>query len=339
MKKMPMTAALILALCLCLATPVLAAPAAAYNTAYAETPVCDSSQSYLNNLELAAAALDGYEIGFGETFSFNDVVGPRTQQAGYRIALNGRGTRVRGGGVSQAATTLNLAAMDFDWLVIEDYDTYDDKFVGGYVDDPSLAVITDYANDHDYVFTSWYPGTVTIEAWVINDTFCCALTGVEDGSYYPPSYQSGTLMAIGCTPMPVNVGQSDNIRLCYGTINHVYLSYGDIFSFNEIVGPRTKSAGYVSAVNGRGVTVVGGGVAQVASTIYLAVQQMDSITVDRVRTYGDRFTGDYVNDPADAIVTDYNAGTDFSFTYYGPGTLELSFYEENDWLYCELIEY
>lgn len=116
------------------------------------------------------------------------------------------------------------------------------------------------------------------------------------------------------------------------------LTYGQKFSFNSVVGPRTEGNGYVSAINGRGVSVVGGGVAQVASTIYLAVKWMDCVTLDRISTYGERFTGGYVGNPNDAIVTDYNAGTDFSFTYYGSRTLYISLYEMDGWLYCDVQE-
>ena len=45
-----------------------------------------------------------------------------------------------------------------------------------------------------------------------------------------------------------------------------------------------------------------------------------------------------VNDPADAVVTDYNAGIDFSFTYYGASTLMISIYEADGMLYCSLYE-
>ena len=45
-----------------------------------------------------------------------------------------------------------------------------------------------------------------------------------------------------------------------------------------------------------------------------------------------------MNDPADAVVTDYNAGIDFSFTYYGASTLMISIYEADGMLYCSLYE-
>ena len=70
-----------------------------------------------------------------------------------------------------------------------------------------------------------------------------------------------------------------------------------------------------------------------------AVKNLESVTLDSVRTYGERFTGDYMSDPADAIVTDYSAGIDFAFTWYGAGSLLISVYDDGDWLYCDVYEY
>jgi len=328
---------LLKALLACLLCAAFCMPAAlaetypGYGSGYAETSVLNATFGQLTNIMLAAEAIDGYELGYGERFSFNEVVGERSAEAGYQIALNGRGVRVRGGGVSQVATTLLLAAQDFDWVTVDDYVVYGDKFTGDYVDDGEQAVVTDYAAGRDLSFESWYPGSVVIEAWVANDALCVALTGYNAA----PGYGAE---ATAATPMPSEIGQIQNVSLASGLISGYELSYGDKFSFNDVVGPRTGNAGFVNATNGRGVRVTGGGVAQVASTIYLAAKKMDSITIDPVRTYGDRFTGGYVDDPADAIVTDYNAGIDFSFTYYGSMTLMISMYEDEGMLCCYLFE-
>ena len=299
-------------------------------SASAETSLAWQTPGYVNNVAVAAAMLDGVEIGYGERFSFNETVGARSRENGYRIAENGRGARVRGGGVSQVASTLNLAAQDFDWVSIEEYYAYGDRFVGSYVEDGELAVVTDYDAGHDYAFTSWYPGTVVIEAWVEEDVLCCALTGYEDVK----SRQLGK----ASTPMPDNWAQANNILLSAAMIDGFWMQYGDSFSFNEVVGPRSSDTVFEKALNGRGVKVVGGGVAQVASTIYLALKQVDSIVTDPVRTYGDRFTGTYVDDSADAVLTDYTAGIDFAFSYYGSGTATISLYEMDGQLYCEIDE-
>lgn len=336
MKRFCCFMALLLCLSLCTA-PALADYSVADDTVWAYTPIYDESQGQITNLHLACAAIDGWVIGCGETFSFNEAVGERSKEAGYRIAINGRGTYVRGGGVSQLATTLNMAVSDFSWTEAGDYMTYGDNFTGNYVDDGEDAVVTDYANDHDYTFTSWYPGDVMISAWIEDNTLYCTLSGYESSDDYGGE-ESNDVLSEGITPMPDDEAQRTNILQAAYAISGTMLEYGDAFSFNDIVGPRTTGAGYVKALNGRGVKVIGGGVAQVASTVYLAAKKVDSITLDYVRTYGDRFTGGYVSSSDDAIVTDYNAGIDFSFTYYGAGTLIVYVYEEDGLLICDLCE-
>ncbi len=66
-----------------------------------------------HNLKVGAARLDGYVLMPGETFSFNDVVGPRTTEAGFRYApgiTSGEVVDVVGGGICQVSSTLYAAA-------------------------------------------------------------------------------------------------------------------------------------------------------------------------------------------------------------------------------------
>jgi vancomycin resistance protein YoaR len=65
------------------------------------------------NLRLAASKLDGHVIPPGETFDFNDVVGPRDEANGYKVApVIAQGELVDGigGGTCQIAGTLHGAA-------------------------------------------------------------------------------------------------------------------------------------------------------------------------------------------------------------------------------------
>jgi vancomycin resistance protein YoaR len=65
------------------------------------------------NLKLAASKLDGHVIAPGEEFSFNDVVGPRTEKEGYKVAgVIDAGEMVDGlaGGTCQISSTLHGAA-------------------------------------------------------------------------------------------------------------------------------------------------------------------------------------------------------------------------------------
>ncbi|GAA1784878.1 VanW family protein [Actinomadura chokoriensis] len=63
----------------------------------------------VRNIELAARILDGNIVEPGATFSFNDVVGPRTRSRGYVPAPAIMGARLVkdvGGGICQVSTTL-----------------------------------------------------------------------------------------------------------------------------------------------------------------------------------------------------------------------------------------
>jgi vancomycin resistance protein YoaR len=65
------------------------------------------------NLRLAASKLDGYVLLPGETFDFNQVVGPRSEAMGYKIApVIAQGELVDGigGGTCQVAGTLHAAS-------------------------------------------------------------------------------------------------------------------------------------------------------------------------------------------------------------------------------------
>ena len=67
-----------------------------------------------HNLQLAAAAVNGYVVPPDEEFSFNRAVGERTVQRGYRAApsiVRGRYIDTVGGGVCQLSTTLYNAAL------------------------------------------------------------------------------------------------------------------------------------------------------------------------------------------------------------------------------------
>lgn len=68
----------------------------------------------VNNIRQVAQLLDGRALRPGETFSFNDTVGPRTKAAGFDeapVISNGMLTQGVGGGICQVSTTLFNAAL------------------------------------------------------------------------------------------------------------------------------------------------------------------------------------------------------------------------------------
>jgi vancomycin resistance protein YoaR len=83
---------------------------------------------------------------------------------------------------------------------------------------------------------------------------------------------------------PANINRSDNIRLAALALDNFFLKPGQQFSFNEIVGPRTKEAGYNEATiiqNNEFVSGVGGGVCQVSTTLYNTVLRANLKIIER----------------------------------------------------------
>ncbi len=75
-----------------------------------------------------------------------------------------------------------------------------------------------------------------------------------------------------------------NIKLASENINGTILSPGEVFSFNNIVGERTKERDFKEAgvyVNGKVSEGLGGGICQVSTTLYNAVLYSDLEIVER----------------------------------------------------------
>ena len=96
---------------------------AAFSTTYNE-----SDENRAENIRIAAARMSGVLVGSGQTFSFNDRVGLRTPERGYKEAptLSSAGVVMDwGGGVCQVSTTLYIAALLADFDVVERSAHYD----------------------------------------------------------------------------------------------------------------------------------------------------------------------------------------------------------------------
>ena len=78
----------------------------------------------LTNIELSSAAINGQVLEPGDVFSFNGIVGQRTQSKGYRLggAYFGSETRlVTGGGICQVSSTVYSAVKDTGLKIVERY--------------------------------------------------------------------------------------------------------------------------------------------------------------------------------------------------------------------------
>ena len=84
----------------------------------------ESSANRIHNVQLLGRYLDGTILKPGETFSFNDVIGPRTAERGFlegQMILGGLLVPSIGGGVCQTATTIFNAAFEIGLPVVKRY--------------------------------------------------------------------------------------------------------------------------------------------------------------------------------------------------------------------------
>ena len=105
--------------------------------------------------------------------------------------------------------------------------------------------------------------------------------------------------------------RTNNLVLACQAINNYVVKPGESFSFNEVLGERTAEKGYQEAgayADGETVDQLGGGICQVASTLYYCTLYADLYILEREEHM---FTADYLPLGMDATV---NWGTlDFRF--------------------------
>ena len=134
------------------------------------------------NLELACAAIDGYLIKPGATFSFNDVVGERTAEKGYREATvyyAGASVPGLGGGVCQVSSTLYYGALYADLEIV---DRHLHQFAVDYVPLGMDATVQWGYLDFQFRNNTDYP--IRIAASVHDGYVDIALIGTDTKDYY-----------------------------------------------------------------------------------------------------------------------------------------------------------
>ena len=113
------------------------------------------------------------------------------------------------------------------------------------------------------------------------------------------------------SPHTANSGRTANLKLACSAINGTVINPGETFSFNSVVGERTAAKGYQKAtvyVGSNSVEETGGGICQVASTVYDAALYADLEITERAPH---TFFVTYVNGGLDATV--YWGSQDFCF--------------------------
>lgn len=126
------------------------------------------------NLTTAAMALDRKVLRPGETFSFNDTVGPRNHQAGYKdayVIIKGKYVQGPGGGVCQVSSTLYNAVLLSNLQIVE---RSPHSVTVSYVPQGQDATVnypnkdfefTNNTGNFLYLRTDLKPGRLTLQIW------------------------------------------------------------------------------------------------------------------------------------------------------------------------------
>lgn len=199
----------------------------------------------------------------------------------YGIRCDALMTRTRSLG-----TTMTLAYMTSDGIVAK----WNTVRGAGYV--LRYATKSDFSNVKEIFITGGYTNSYTIRNVNKNANYYVQITPyttLNDDKYYSkrsaPLYtQFGKRLAYYETTLPYNPDRTVNVKLACSAINGTVIYPGQTFSFNQVVGKRTYDRGYKNAPvisNGRVIEGIGGGICQVASTMFNAALYADAQIVER----------------------------------------------------------
>jgi len=140
------------------------------------TNITDKTPERLNNIELAVNKLNGATVNPGETFSFNDYIGPRNEKTGYQEAIifdgHGNKTKGYGGGICQISSTLYNAVLNAGLEVVE---RHEHSHEVPYIEAGKDATVS-YGAD-DFRFKNNSKRTVTINASTTDDVLSISIEG------------------------------------------------------------------------------------------------------------------------------------------------------------------
>ena len=134
------------------------------------------------NLKLACKAINGKLIRPGETFSYNQTLGQRTEAKGYKPAgayMAGKTVETIGGGICQVSSTLYYACLKADLEIVE---RTAHGYTVSYMPYGMDATVSWGSLDYKFKNNTDYP--IRIEAWVSGGQVHVKLIGTDTKDYY-----------------------------------------------------------------------------------------------------------------------------------------------------------
>lgn len=140
------------------------------------TNITDKTPERLNNIKLGVEKLNGSKVNPGETFSFNDCIGPRNKETGFQEAIifDGHGNKIDGygGGLCQISSTLYNAVLNSGLEITERHEHSREV---PYIESGKDAPVS-YGSD-DFKFKNNTSQAVTINASISNDVLTVSVQG------------------------------------------------------------------------------------------------------------------------------------------------------------------
>lgn len=135
------------------------------------------SYARISNVALAAKTLNGKILLPGETFSYNDALGQRTADRGYKSApaySNGQSVQELGGGICQVSSTLYKATLLSDLEIVEHHNH---SYVSAYIGIGMDATVSWGGPDYQFKNNTDYP--IKISAVYSGGQITCKLYGAK----------------------------------------------------------------------------------------------------------------------------------------------------------------
>ena len=149
----------------------------------AKTPYKGKDTNNRNtNLALACEAINGLVLLPGETFSYNETLGERTEEAGYKEApsyVGGLTVDTFGGGICQISSTLYYSLLFADLEIVE---RHNHGYVSDYIDKGMDATVTWEGADLRFTNSTNYP--IRIEAYRADGFVNVQIIGTDERDYY-----------------------------------------------------------------------------------------------------------------------------------------------------------
>lgn len=143
------------------------------------TPLKSGVKNRITNIKITCSKINERVLKPGETFSFNEIVGPCTAQEGYKkaeIYVKRRIEYALGGGNCQVSTTLYNAALAVSGLDITERHEHNGRSVD-YIEDGKDATVS--YNTLDLKFVNNTGKDVKLYAWCDDKNVCAKITKLE----------------------------------------------------------------------------------------------------------------------------------------------------------------